>query len=80
MTKFQILASITGAELYQKWANDEVSLWTVACKAFQDGVTYDDDEQPEERLLNRVMGILPNGYVVTHDKEEDIIDIWRQLY
>jgi hypothetical protein len=80
MTKFQILASISGAELYQNWAYDEVSLWTIVYKAFQDGVTYDDEEQPEERLLNHVMGILPNGYIVTYDKDEDIIDIWKQLY
>jgi hypothetical protein len=80
MTKFQILASITGSDLYPKWANDEISLWNIVVKAFSDGVTFDDDEQPEERLLDRVMGILPNGYILTHDKEEDIIDVWKQVY
>jgi hypothetical protein len=78
MTRFQIFASITGAELYQKWANDEMTLLDVAVRAALYGVTYDEDEQPEERLLSRVMGVV-DGFILTHDKEEDIIDVWKQI-
>lgn len=79
MTRFQIIASITGEEIYPKWAKDEITLWDVAALACRTGVTYDDDTQPEERLLNRVMGILPDGHILTHDKDENIIDVWQQI-
>lgn len=80
MLKFKIVASISGSELYRKWATDEISLLSVFIEAMENGVNYDDDEPTEERLLNRVMGVLPKGYILTHDKEEDIIDVWKQLY
>ena len=79
MTKFQIIASISGSELYQRWATDEISLLSVFIEAMENGVEYDDDEKPEERLLNHVMGVLPKGYILSYDKDEDIIDIWKQI-
>lgn len=80
MTSFKIIASISGLDLYQKWATDEISLLSVFIEAMENGVDYDEDEQPEERLLNHVMGVLPKGYILSYDKEEDIIDVWKQLY
>lgn len=77
MTKFQMVASVWGSEHYQRWANNEISLYKVLDYALTEGVDISADE-PDEILLDGVMGIA-GGYILAYEEDEDIVNVWKQL-
>ena len=77
MTRFQMIASVWGDVTYQRWSNNEISLYQVVDYALSEGVDISDG-QPDEMILDGFMGIA-GGYILTYEEREDIINIWKQL-
>lgn len=72
-----MIASVWGDEIYQKWSNNEINLSEVVTYALCEGVDI-SDEQPDEILLDGVMGIV-GGYILSYESQEDIINVWKQI-
>lgn len=77
MTRFQMIASVWGDVTYQRWSNNEISLYQVVDYALSEGVDISDG-QPDEMILDGFMGIA-GGYILTYEEQEDIINVWKQL-
>lgn len=45
--------------------------------ALSEGVDI-SDEQPDEILLDGVMGVA-GGYILSYESQEDIINVWKQI-
>ena len=78
MTRFQMIASVWGDEIYRRWSNNEINLFQVVTYALSEGVDI-SDEQPDEILLDGVMGVA-GGYILSYESQEDIINVWKQIY
>lgn len=77
MTRFQMIASVWGDEIYRRWSNNEINLFQVVTYALSEGVDI-SDEQPDEILLDGVMGVA-GGYILSYESQEDIINVWKQI-
>ena len=80
MIQFAIRATLHKEGFFEKFSKGEIDACRIYSQAMWEGVNDYGDDAFMVTSLNDVIAIIPGGYVLTYSKDEDIFDVWEQIW
>lgn len=80
MIQFAIRATLHQEGFFEKFSKGEIDAFRIYSQAMWEGVNDYDDDAHMVTSLDDVVAIIPGGYALTYSKDEDIFDVWEQIW
>lgn len=80
MISFVLRASLNREGLYSEFCDGKIGACRIFTEALTNGVNDYDDDDVVRTALKDVVAIVSDRYLLTYSKNEDIFDVWEQMY